>query len=259
MHEDVDDVIAMRGAMVPPGLNRLVTISLAAHVIVVLALAVMPRDWFAPPEKRVMTISLSGTPGERTTGINPVSGKQVDQVAPPPKRPEVAKPVETTRPDTMKVPAKPAPKPEPVKKPPVETKPEPTRPPTTGKQISKGTAAVDTGAQAPGTGLTFGGGAAGAVGQLDVADFCCPQFLDAMIRQIREGWPSSQPNRGTTIMKFTVLRDGTITDVVVEKPSGYPLLDIASRTAIPAKLRLGLPAQYPENQLVVHLTFPYDR
>ena len=144
----------------------------------------------------------------------------------------------------------------------VEARQRPTRPPVTGKEVAKGTAQDETGAkdQGKGKGLTFGGGAdGGAVGQLDVADFCCPEFLDAMIRQIRDGWNSRQPNHGATVMKFTVLRDGTISDVIVEKGSGYVLLDIASRRAIPAKLRLPLPAQYPENQLVVHLTFPYDK
>ena len=111
MHEDVDDVIAMRGAMVPPGLQRMISISFALHLAIILALLLVPREWFAQPERRLMTISLSGTPGERTTGINPVSGRQVDQVAPQPRRPEPPKPVETAKPDTMKVPAKPAPKP----------------------------------------------------------------------------------------------------------------------------------------------------
>ena len=260
MHEDVDDVIAMRGAMVPQGFQRMVSISFALHIGVVVALAVVPREWFAPdPKPPVMTISLSGSLGERTTGINPVGGRTVEQVAPQPRRPEPAKPVDTAKPDTMKVPAKPDPKPLPPPKK-VETTQTPTRPPVTGKEVTKGTAQAETGAKGQGTGLTFGGGAAGgAVGQLDVADFCCPEFLDAMIRQIRDGWNSSQPNRGATVMKFTVLRDGTIVDVIVEKPSGYPLLDIASRGAIPAKLRLPLPAQYPEKQLVVHLTFPYDK
>ena len=259
MHEDVDDVIAMRGAMDPEGLRRMISISFALHIGLVVALAVAPREWFAPPEKRVMTISLSGSLGERTTGINPVGGKTVEQVAPTPRRPEPARPVETAKPDTMRVPAKTPVKPPPPTKP-VDVTPTPTRPPLTGKEVTKGSAQADTGAKGQGSGLTFGGGAAGgAVGQLEVANFCCPEFLDAMLRQIRDGWSNSQPNRGATVMKFTILRDGTITDVIVEKPSGYPLLDIASKAAIPAKLRLGLPKQYPENQLVVHLTFPYEK
>jgi outer membrane biosynthesis protein TonB len=149
------------------------------------------------------------------------------------------------------------PQPPPKKVEPTQT---PTRPPVTGKEVAKGTAQAETGAKGQGTGLTFGGGAdGGAVGQLDVADFCCPEFLDAMIGQIRDGWSSRQPNHGATVMKFTVLRDGTISDVIVEKGSGYLLLDIASRKAIPAKLRLPLPAQHAANQIVVHLTFRYDK
>jgi outer membrane biosynthesis protein TonB len=256
MHEDVDDVIAMRGAMVPPGLQRMISISFALHVAVAVALTIVPREWFAAPEKRVMTISLSGTPGERTTGINPVSGRQVDQVAPTPRRPEPARPVETAKPDTMKVPAKPASKPEPPAKP-VEAKPTPARPPVTGQEVSKGTAQADTGAKSPGTGLTTGGGIGGSVANLVVGDFCCPEFLSAMSRQITRGWSSNQPNQGETIVQFTILRDGTIVNKFVEKSSGYPLLDLASMSAVPDKLLVPLPDRYPEKQLVIHLTFPY--
>jgi outer membrane biosynthesis protein TonB len=259
MHEDVDDVIAMRGAMDPQGLHRMVSISFAVHLVVVIALAVVPREWFAPPPKpSVMTISLSGTPGERTTGVNPISGKQVDEVAPQPRRPPPVKPVETSKPETMKVPAKPEPKQDPVKKP-VDTPPTPARTPVTGKEVSKGTAAVDTGAKSPGTGLTSGGGIGGSVANLVVGDFCCPEFLAAMSRQITREWRSSQPNRGETIVQFTILRDGTIVNKFVEKSSGFPLLDLASMSAVPAKLAVPLPDRYPENQLVVHLAFPYDK
>ncbi len=256
MHEDVDDVIAMRSAA-PDGLQPMLAVSIAVHLTCLVLLAVLPRDWFQMAEKpQMMSISLSGSPGERSTGMNPISGKQVDQVAPPPKRPEVAKPIEPAKTDTMKVPATTA-KPEPVSKPRDVTPP--TRTPTTGAQVAKGTAAVDTGAVGQSTGLTFGGGAAGAVGKLDVADFCCPEFLDMMLREIRRIWNQSQPGNGITVMKFTILRDGRIVDVITEKSSGNAMLDIASKAAVPAKLPQGLPAAYPGAQLVVHLSFPYQR
>ena len=259
MHEDVDDVIAMRSA-VPDGLQRMLAISFAIHVGCVVLLAVLPREWFATPAKPpMMSISLSGSPGERSTGMNPISGKQVEQVAPPPKRPEVAKPIEPARPDAMKIPAKTPAKPEPTTKPREVTPPPPTRPPTTGAQVAKGTAAAETGAVGQSTGLTFGGGAEGAVGKLDVADFCCPEFLQAMLREIRRGWNDQMPGTGVTVMKFTILRDGRIVDVVTEKSSGNGMLDIASRSAVPAKLPMPLPAGYPGAQLVVHLSFPYQR
>lgn len=256
MHEDVDDVIAMR-TLAPEGLKPMVSISFVVHIAVILAMIALPRDWFRMADQPdVMTISLSGSPGERSTGMTSVGGRQVEQVAPPPKRPELAKPVEPTRPDTMKIPTKAPAKPE--TKRPADIAP-PTRPPVTGAEVAKGSAAVETGSKGQSPGLTFGGGAGGAVGQLEVAAFCCPEFLDAMLRQIRGQWRTAQPNRGVTIMRFGILRDGTIVDVEVFQSSGYPLLDIASRSAIPPKLRLGLPAAYPENKLVVRLTFPYER
>ena len=255
MHQDVDDVIAMR-SMAPDGLRPMLTVSFAMHVALMVALFVLPRDWFALTEQEhVMRISLGGTFGDRSTGMTAIGGRQVDQVAPQPKRPELAKPPDTAKPDTMKVPAATA-KPEPQK--PAPAQQTPTRTPTTGQQIAKGTAAVDTGATMQSQGLTFGGGAGGG-GALEIADFCCPEFLDAMAREIRRNWNQYQQDDGTTVMRFVILRDGSIADVSVFKSSGKPLLDIASRSAIPAKLRLGLPAQFPEDRLVVRLAFEYHR
>jgi outer membrane biosynthesis protein TonB len=255
MHEDVDDVIAMRSAA-PDGLRPMLTASFALHVAVMIALFVLPRDWFSTGhQENVIRISLGGTFGDRTSGTTAIGGKQVDQVAPPPKRPELAKPPEPAKTDTMKVPATTA-KPEPVK--PAPAQQTPTRTPTTGQQISKGTSAVDTGAVAPSQGLTFGGGAGGG-GSLEIADFCCPEFLEAMAREIRRNWNQHQQEEGTTIMRFIILRDGSIADISVFKSSGKPLLDLASRSAIPAKLRIGLPAQFAEDRLVVRLAFEYRR
>ena len=44
MRAAVGDVIAMR-AMDPRGLNRMVGVSLAAHLFAVVALFIVPRDW----------------------------------------------------------------------------------------------------------------------------------------------------------------------------------------------------------------------
>jgi hypothetical protein len=104
----------------------------------------------------------------------------------------------------------------------------------------------------PSPGLSFGG-------TLEIADFCCPEFLDGMAREIRGGWNRNQNDSGTTVIRFVILRDSSIGDVQILHSSGKPLLDLASRSAIPAKLRTGLPAQFKDDQLAVRLAFEYRR
>jgi len=56
------------------------------------------------------------------------------------------------------------------------------------------------------------------------------------------------------------MRDGRISDVSVEKPSGYFALDQAAERALLVTRQLPpLPSQYTETQLTVHLVFRYER
>src|SRR4051812_26373670 len=89
MHEDVDDVIARR-RMDPAGLNRALSASMAIHIGTVLLLLIIPKDfWARETTKPVpMTISLSGSGGERSGGMVAAGARPVEQVAPPPKRSE---------------------------------------------------------------------------------------------------------------------------------------------------------------------------
>jgi outer membrane biosynthesis protein TonB len=121
---------------------------------------------------------------------------------------------------------------------------------------------VDTGARGQGTGLTFGGGGTGGVTNLD--NFCCKEYLDALLAIINGNWRSQQPDaRGTTILKFTIRRDGTIDlgTIEIERSSGSRLLDRVAQGALVEsndRLRnLPLPARYTEPVLTVHLQFPY--
>jgi TonB family protein len=60
-------------------------------------------------------------------------------------------------------------------------------------------------------------------------------------------------------MIFTILRDGTITAVQVERSSGFAALDTESQHALLATARLQpLPAAYPNSTLTVHLRFDYE-
>jgi len=105
------------------------------------------------------------------------------------------------------------------------------RAPTHGPEPRTGNEVVETGARGLGFGLSTGGGP-GTGSTLDVADFCCPQYIAVMIERIRSAWSQHAEVAGTTVIKFTIERDGRITETSVEKTSGYETLDIAARTAV---------------------------
>jgi TonB family protein len=132
------------------------------------------------------------------------------------------------------------------------------RTPTQGAQPQSGSAVAETGARGAGFGLTTGGGGTG--GYLDVGNFCCPEYLNTMLQLIQRNWSSKQQVAGQTTVKFTVQRDGRLTDVEVEKPSGYFALDQTAQRAILQTRQLPpLPSQYTEPNLTVHLVFTYER
>ena len=110
-----------------------------------------------------------------------------------------------------------------------------TKKPSTGPEIKSGAARVVTpnAAQVPFGGLAerAGGSSTGGL-RLDVANFCCPDYIETMNRRIRSNWDQQQGAAGQTVVKFTIRRDGMLTNVEVEKASGNPLLDLESRKAV---------------------------
>ena len=65
---------------------------------------------------------------------------------------------------------------------------------------------------------------------------------------------------GQAIVRFTIQRDGRLTDAVVERQSGNPALDLAALRAIVVTRQLTpLPAAFPNPSLTVHLNFEYQQ
>jgi len=254
--EAVSDILTSREAE-PPGLRRMVMISAAAHVVLTAAILVMPS--FTPrssePEE-VMSISLGGAPGPNIGGSNPMGGRAIQaptvQSTPPPR----VQPPPAEKPPEMVLPTKPAPKPPPkVREAPKDAR---SKTPTQGAEPRPGSTPVDTGAAGTGTGLTMGGGGAGAY--LDVANFCCPEYLSTMVQLIQRNWNSRQEVAGETVVKFVIERDGRISQLEIEKSSGYFALDQTAQRALLLTRQLPpLPPQYTEDQLTVHLVFRYQR
>ncbi len=234
--------------------------SVVAHVGLIAVVAFAPASWFGAtvhkePEN-VMTISLSGAPGPRDTGMTMLGARPVQQVV------ETTKAVEAVRPPAARTPEMI----EPVKTAPKKTESKiketvedaRSRVPTKGEEIRKGSAIAETGARGQGFGLASGGGGTGST--LDTANFCCPEYIGTMVELIRRNWDDKQQATGTATVKFTIQRDGKLTDIAVEKSTGYATLDgLANRAVILTRQLPPLPAAYTQPSLTVHLVFEYQR
>ncbi|MQA30700.1 MAG: TonB family protein [Luteitalea sp.] len=262
---DVTDILRDR-MHEPDGLRRMAVVSVLVHGAVVAALVVAPGGWLSQPEappKTVMTISLGGGNGGPTSGgMTSIGGRAVQTQTPPeaPKRPEPIRPPaartpEMTVPLPGTVPRKPAPA-APVKQAPDDAR---GTTPTKGAEPREGSAIAETGARGQGFGLTTSGGA-GSGSTIDVADFCCPEYLIDMVNRIRGNWNARAEVAGLVIVLFTIQRDGTLTGSSVEKTSNYTALDINALRAVVATRQLApLPAAFPNPSLTVHLHFEYTR
>ena len=134
-------------------------------------------------------------------------------------------------------------------------RPEPRR---VQEEPRPGSTRTETGARGTGFGLTTGGGAGTGV-QLDVANFCCPEYIEQMVALVQQNWQRNQGVAGSVLMKFTITRRGSIEGVVVERPSGFVALDYAAQRALLLTRLPELPPQYPNPTLGVHVTFDNQR
>jgi periplasmic protein TonB len=262
---DVTDVLRER-MREPGGLRMTSLVSLLFHSLLAAGLVYGPIRWLPHPadkEKPVMTITLGGaSAGPKSGGLTPIGGRPVQTTEPPPLKAEpirapAAKVPEMTAP---KVESKPVATPKPAP-PPVESAPAEARgkTPTRGDEVRAGSAVAETGTRGQGFGLASGGGA-GSGSTLDVADFCCPDYLILMRDRIQSNWSQQVEVPGVTVVKFTIQRDGTLTDISSERTSGYSSLDLNARRAVQLTRQLPpLPKEFPNPTLTVHLNFQYLR
>jgi TonB family protein len=133
------------------------------------------------------------------------------------------------------------------------------RTPTRGKEPAFGSAIAETGVRGQGFGLSTGGGA-GTGSTLEITgDFCCPEYLTTMTMRIRAAWNQNQGAQGTSLIRFTIQRDGRITDATIFQPSGTTTLDTAALRAVLATRTLPpLPDAFPNPTLTMRLSFIYQ-
>lgn len=194
---------------------------------------------------------------------NPPQVYQVELVAAPRQAPVRA------------VPAPERPRPAPERKPrarPVETKPalekaprREARPPEVEKEeepAAQPESVVEEKAAAPPKQVREG--VEGLPVRLEGAPFPYPEYLANIILQIKRHWrPPMGGGQLHAELAFTILRDGSVEDVVWVRRSGDPAFDLEARGAIEAASRRGafgpLPEGYPSDRLRVSFFFDPTR
>jgi hypothetical protein len=131
----------------------------------------------------------------------------------------------------------------------------------TGAKVQPGKAATDTGASGTSDGLTIGGGLGGG-DAVDLNNFD-PEWTLKFKEAISKTWSRIQPEVGFVILRFKILRDGTIEGgfnqvQVLEKNGSFNLEMVSKRAVITAKLP-PLPVSHKESELIVRLRFDYDK
>jgi protein TonB len=263
---DVTDVLRDR-MQEPRGLPLTAAVSLFLHAAFAAAL-VFGSMWWLPhtveDPKPVMTISLGGAgTGPQAGGLTSIGARPVQTTEPAPTREALRAPAAAVPEMTVPIAKTPAakaakapPKPAEVAAPPPDARGKTL---ARGDELRSGTAVAETGARGQGFGLSTGG-AAGAGATLDVADFCCPEYVLLLNDKILGNWNQRAEVAGLVVIKFTIQRDGTLTMVSVEQGSGYAALDLNARRAVEITRQLTpLPPAYPNPTLTVHLKFPYQR
>ena len=241
------------------GLSSMLGASAVAHIGVVIAFVLVPAWWFGAEFKQpetIMQISLGGPIGPSDGGLSTLGGRTIQQVVPvAPKQP-----VEPVRPPSQKTPEMI----EPTKAPPrkmtpnkIEAKDPKSARPNKGAEIQKGPSVAETGAKGQGFGLSSGGG--GTQGTLEIANFCCPEYLTVMAASIKSNWNNQVGAAGRTHLRFVIQKDGRISDITVVESSGVETLDLYARRALLLTKLPPLPAGYSEPALAVHLYFEYQR
>lgn len=253
----VSEVLAAR-SHAADGLNSMVGVSVMAHLAVLAVVVFAPTDWWGAKEKipeTVLQVSLGGPEGPRDGGLATLGGRPIQQAVPV----ETKRPIEPVRPPAAREPEMV----EPTKKPPIKTTPNKidakdpkSRTPTKGAEVQKGSTVAETG---KGQGFGLSSGAGGQGGYLDVANFCCPEYLATMKDFITRNWNSRQQATGITIMHFVIQKDGRIAEVEVERSSGNQGLDYLATRALTLTKLPPLPPGYDQATLGVHLNFEYQK
>ncbi len=102
------------------------------------------------------------------------------------------------------------------------------------------------------------GEASGAGIAVDAAQFPFGYFLSAIERRVSDNWyAAGTPGRGLTcVVYFTLMRDGSVRDVRIEKGSGSEFFDRSAMRAVKGAAPFPpLPRGFQNDFLGIHFTF----
>ena len=242
-------------------LGQAYLVTLVGHVALVALILFWPSGFLSSlnteASPNVMNISLGGPAGPSQGGQTALAARPVQEVLPLAEADQAqwAQPP-APAPPGMTMPALDEGR-RPEAEVAVESAPDEARgrTPTRGPELREGNALAETGVQGDGQGLSAGGLGSGV--QLDVANFCCPEYLGIMVDLITRRWNNRQQFSAEVVMKFTIQRDGRLTDIELERPSGYFALDTSAERALRLASLPSLPPRFTSDDLTVHLTFRY--
>jgi TonB family protein len=253
MNEPASDVIAAR-ARAQGTLMPMVAWSVLGHAAIVAAIWLAPAGSRNETPRTVMTINLGGAPGPRSGGLTQMGGRAVLE-----RPPEPPKPVPRTPPPPQAQPkaaALPSPKaapPRPSRTDPAATAPAVPEPPRDGNTRT------DTGARGQGFGLATGGNGAKGL-ELEVSNFCCPAYLEQVRTAIERAWERTPGTAGVAIVRFRILRNGSIDSISIVQSSGNPTIDAAAARAVTRTQTLQpLPNEFPDSSLALRMRFENRR
>lgn len=224
----------------PEGLKNMLLVSVAAHIVLMTLAALAPASFWQRPanaQSTTVTIDLGPATGPDTEGLTSIGARPVLRAVPNPARvrpprPPVANDATTNTANTAN---------------------------TANPTNTEGNAPAGTDVQSASMGLsTTVGGGTGA--QVNVGDFCCPDYIGTMLQRVRQYWNSNRSGGALTTMRFTIQRDGAITNIQMVRSSGNQMLDFLAERALLAVRQLPpLPDAYPNASLTVDLHFDNQR
>ena len=238
------------------------TIHALLFVTVGLAAALMPRPSLLPPPNAGMFISLGdsgdidgggggGGPVERAPEPEPPPEPEPE---PPANEPKVVRPSVEQR-DEIPMPDAPEKRPERFPK----------------KSENSGLVGADAatpesavlesgggGEQGP-TGSGIGIGGSGGMPGFD-QDFEYAYYVKTMLGRIRQHYQRfAVRGTATVVVRFTIMKDGSVREAEIEQSSGVRVLDRGSLRAVMLADPLPpLPNSYPRDRVGVHLRFTYS-
>ena len=246
--DTVGDVLAQtdRGsAEWKAGAVATVLLHAGAFAALIIASRIPPSHRFISPQAVAV----------RLVPLATVRGSRVEN-APAVSKPVIEKPEDVPAPSSKALPLPEKDKKE-KKEPPHPGKTSPqakTKTPSSAVDLPQpGDSAVGSPTGAAGANANFGT----SLSAFDSADFNYSYYVNLMLASIGANWfkPTDQAVTPPVVF-FRIRRDGTITDVSIERSSGLPFVDRAAERAVLASSPLApLPADFHESSLGVHLKF----